>query len=445
MKTKLKTAKGLAILVALSIALLPVISGLAQEGQPLQQVLDSAYGARSVAVSGSAGGSPKAGDTGSLSASLSGFDGLAYSIQWQSSSGGGWSDVGGANGTGMSVTLTDGNARNAYRVKVVVTGAPGAAAGSVESLSNSVTLAPNGLTAPATPAPLPVTPVPAPQPAAETPAPVAPPPAPEQNPPVEEQAMPQEKPAPQEPAAQELKVEEPAAQEPAVEEPAAEEPAAEEPAVEEPAAEEPAAEEPVAGEPAVEEPAAEEPAAEEPAVEEPAAEEPAAEEPAAEEPVAEEPAVEEPAAEEPAAEEPAVEEPATEEPVAEEPAAEEPAPLAEKMEIPAGESEGEAHLNETIGIPIQEILDTQFPNRKITIYASWEDMSRLEIGDTITLTAVLSGYEGLAYGLRWQVAANGGDFQDVSGATDTTHSFILDEQNYYWTWRIAVDIDSLAE
>ena len=174
MKHSTKRNRGLAVLLILSLALLPIFSGLAQEGLPLQQVLDSAYAGRSVSASGSAGGSPKAGDSVHLSAGLSGFDGLAYSIQWQTSSGG-WSDIGGATGTGLSITLNEGNARNSYRVKVTVTGAPGAAAGSVESFSNSVTPAPNGLVQPPPPPPEPAAPAPAPTPE-PAPAPVAPPP-----------------------------------------------------------------------------------------------------------------------------------------------------------------------------------------------------------------------------------------------------------------------------
>lgn len=387
MKHSTKRNRGLAVLLILSLALLPIFSGMAQEGLPLQQVLDSAYAGRSVSASGSAGGSPKAGDSVHLSAGLSGFDGLAYSIQWQTSSGG-WSDIGGATGTGLSITLNEGNARNSYRVKVTVTGAPGAAAGSVESFSNSVTPAPNGLVQPPPPPPEPAAPAPAPAPE-PAPAPAAPPPPPP--------------PAPEAPAEEpKAPVEEPEAP---VEEPNA---IAEEPEV------------PVV-EPLI---ISEEPEA---PAEEPEA---PAEEP---ETPAEEPEV--------SAEVPEV---PTEEPDAPaeelESPAEEPIAAAMVIQQPTIAEAEAAVVEEDKGILIQEILDAQYPGRKISIYAKWADMNKLEIGNTITLTAVLSGYEGLVYTQRWQVATEGSNYQDVSGANGLSHTFILDEQNYYWSWRIAVDI-----
>lgn len=159
------------------------------------------------------------------------------------------------------------------------------------------------------------------------------------------------------------------------------------------------------------------------APEAPADEEPVAEEPVAEEPVADEPVVEEPVAEEPIAEEPAAEKPMAEEPVAEEPVVEEP-----------------------LGIPLYEILDEQYPDRKITIYAYWGDKDYVEIGDEVRLTAKLEGYEGLVYSLIWQCSTSGESaYSDIPGAEGASHTFIVNESNYYWFWRVAVDVTGVAE
>lgn len=198
--------KGLAILVAITIVLLPAAVGLASDAQPLQNILGSAYAARSVSVSSSAGANPVAGDTARLSAHVSGYDGLHYSLTWQTSSGGGWSDIGG--GSSLSVTLNAGNARNAYRVKITITGASGAAThGVVEDFSNSVTPAPNGLTVPTTPVP---------PPPAATPAPVVEAPPAEQAP-AEVKAPAEDKPADnpsKEQPQEEIKTPEPEIQQP---------------------------------------------------------------------------------------------------------------------------------------------------------------------------------------------------------------------------------------
>ncbi len=198
--------KGLAILVAITIVLLPAATSLASDAQPLQNILGSAYAARSVSVSGSAGANPVAGDSARLSAHINGYDGLHYSLTWQTSSGGGWSDIGG--GSSLSVTLNAGNARNAYRMKITITGASGAAThGVVEDFSNSVTPAPNGLTVPATPVP---------PPPAATPAPVVEAPPAEQAP-VEVKAPAEDKPADnpsKEQPQEEIKIPEPEIQQP---------------------------------------------------------------------------------------------------------------------------------------------------------------------------------------------------------------------------------------
>jgi len=87
---------------------------------------------------------------------------------------------------------------------------------------------------------------------------------------------------------------------------------------------------------------------------------------------------------------------------------------------------------------LSEIVDEQFPDRSIHIYAMF-DGDYLNIGDSVTLIAVLNGYEGLVYHYQWQVAS-AGEWNDVSDAQDSAYTFTLTEENASNQWRIVVTI-----
>ncbi len=166
-------------------------------------------------------------------------------------------------------------------------------------------------------------------------------------------------------------------------------------------------------------------------------EEPVVEEPVVEEPVVEEPVVEEPVVEEPVVEEPVVEEPVVEEPVVEEPVVEEPA----VKETPVHVEE-----EEELGIPLYQILDEQFPDRRITIYANWGDKDYIVAGDKVRLTAKLEGYEGLVYSIKWQYSLDGQeDWQDVENGDGRTYTFEVNEFNFTWYWRAVVTVSGVEE
>src|SRR5690606_32318861 len=100
---------------------------------------------------------------------------------------------------------------------------------------------------------------------------------------------------------------------------------------------------------------------------------------------------------------------------------------------------------ELLGKPLYQIVDEQNPDRKVTIYIYWGDKEYVEIGDTIRLTAKLEGYEGLVYTLNWQNSLSGqGDWQNIAGAEGESYSFTLDEANYTWFWRVAVEITAVV-
>ena len=96
------------------------------------------------------------------------------------------------------------------------------------------------------------------------------------------------------------------------------------------------------------------------------------------------------------------------------------------------------------GVPVQVQMDELYPNRKATLYMSWGSKAKPAMGDRITLSARLEGYDGIEYSLRWQVNSGGGGWQDVPDAAGHTFSFILDEKNIDWLWRVAVDIHGAA-
>lgn len=74
---------------------------------------------------------------------------------------------------------------------------------------------------------------------------------------------------------------------------------------------------------------------------------------------------------------------------------------------------------------------------KVEIFTDRRDV--MTIGDIITLTSVLTGFEGLTYTLQWQYD-DGSGWQDAPGATEATYSFAVDEINACYNWRLAVTL-----
>ena len=66
--------------------------------------------------------------------------------------------------------------------------------------------------------------------------------------------------------------------------------------------------------------------------------------------------------------------------------------------------------------------------------------ANLQIGDTITLTATLIGFEGANVVLQWQYSKDGANWTEEQGATGLNYSFKVTEQNAGTTWRLAVTV-----
>ena len=67
-------------------------------------------------------------------------------------------------------------------------------------------------------------------------------------------------------------------------------------------------------------------------------------------------------------------------------------------------------------------------------------------GDQIILSAKLTGFEDVNYRLQWQYSPDGGaTIIDVSGANDAQYSFIINDENAAYLWRVCVTILEATE
>lgn len=157
--------------------------------------------------------------------------------------------------------------------------------------------------------------------------------------------------------------------------------------------------------------------------------------PAEEQPVEEEPA-EEPAQEQPTAEPLPTEPPLpTQEPLPTEPPIPtvEPLPTDEALstEQPTGE------LPTATPTPTQE---APAPQRSVSISID-KPLDAIYIGDEVTFTATLHGYEGAQVEIFWECMTNG-EWQPT-GDTGATLTIVIDESNAQSSWRCGVTV--LAE
>lgn len=64
----------------------------------------------------------------------------------------------------------------------------------------------------------------------------------------------------------------------------------------------------------------------------------------------------------------------------------------------------------------------------------------LQYGDTVTLVATLSGYEGLNVSLQWQYSYDGENWFDAEGANALRYSFAVSQEMAGTGWRLAVTV-----
>ncbi len=159
--------------------------------------------------------------------------------------------------------------------------------------------------------------------------------------------------------------------------------------------------------------------------------------PAEEQPVEEEPA-EEPAQEQPTAEPLPTEPPLpTQEPLPTEP----PIPTVEPL--PTDEALSTEQPLPTDELPTATPTPTQeapAPQRSVSISID-KPLDAIYIGDEVTFTAALHGYEGAQVEIFWECMTNG-EWQPT-GDTGATLTVVIDESNAQSSWRCGVTV--LAE
>lgn len=159
--------------------------------------------------------------------------------------------------------------------------------------------------------------------------------------------------------------------------------------------------------------------------------------PAEEQPVEEEP-VEEPAQEQPTAEPLPTEPPLpTQEPLPTEP----PIPTVEPL--PTDEALSAEQPLPTDELPTATPTPTQeapAPQRSVSISID-KPLDAIYIGDEVTFTATLHGYEGAQVEIFWECMTNG-EWQPT-GDTGATLTVVIDESNAQSSWRCGVTV--LAE
>ena len=159
--------------------------------------------------------------------------------------------------------------------------------------------------------------------------------------------------------------------------------------------------------------------------------------PAEEQPVEEEP-VEEPAQEQPTAEPLPTEPPIpTQEPLPTEP----PIPTVEPQ--PTDEALSAEQPLPTDELPAATPTPTQeapAPQRSVSISID-KPLDAIYIGDEVTFTATLHGYEGAQVEIFWECMTNG-EWQPT-GDTGATLTVVIDESNAQSSWRCGVTV--LAE
>ena len=126
-----------------------------------------------------------------------------------------------------------------------------------------------------------------------------------------------------------------------------------------------------------------------------------------------------------------VEAPAEEQPAEEQPVEEEPA------EEPAEEQPTAEPLPTEPPIPTQE---APAPQRSVSISID-KPLDAIYIGDEVTFTATLHGYEGAQVEIFWECMTNG-EWQPT-GDTGATLTVVIDESNAQSSWRCGVTV--LAE
>lgn len=84
-----------------------------------------------------------------------------------------------------------------------------------------------------------------------------------------------------------------------------------------------------------------------------------------------------------------------------------------------------------------EIIDnTDKYQGTVNVSSNVDDADELNLGDKITLTADVQGYEGVNYTFQWQSSVDNENWENVSGANSGNYTFTLTEETSQNYWRV---------
>lgn len=91
----------------------------------------------------------------------------------------------------------------------------------------------------------------------------------------------------------------------------------------------------------------------------------------------------------------------------------------------------------------ENLMSLLAPDRSARISASWTS-EHLGVGDAVSLSAVIKGYESVRYDLIWQSSADGVQWVDQARG-GSSFTYTLSADNYGWMWRVVVVIYAPAQ
>ncbi len=77
--------------------------------------------------------------------------------------------------------------------------------------------------------------------------------------------------------------------------------------------------------------------------------------------------------------------------------------------------------------------------RQAIIHSSLEGKEFIYVGDEVTLTAELIGFDDVQVTLQWMYSDDGGKtFKPIEGANEQTYTYRVDKKNFYYIWQLVV-------
>lgn len=103
---------------------------------------------------------------------------------------------------------------------------------------------------------------------------------------------------------------------------------------------------------------------------------------------------------------------------------------------------GDVHVTDDDAKADDGQTKTEIDISKLSIEIKTTLRDVVALGEKITLTAELDGFDGLEYTVQWQVNKTGGskDWEDVKGETGLTCEYEATAETLGYSWRLAVDI-----